>query len=106
MFSYSQQNSFKILHFCINSQTYSAERQISLYYEEASKDCRPRFKSALYLMEVDANLTLSSSPKIVGQVEANSCGSDADIQVYVWKFWPDKVLVEWHKYLYSKNDSF
>ena len=60
---------------------YTAERQISIFYEEASKDCRPRFESPLYQMELDANLTLSSSPKIVGQVAAASCGSEADIQV-------------------------
>ena len=62
-------------------QVYTAERQISIFYEEASKDCRPRFESPLYQMELDANLTLSSSPKIVGQVAAASCGSEADIQV-------------------------
>ena len=64
-------------------KVYTAEREISIYYEEASKDCRPRFESPLYQMELDANLTQSSSPKIVGQVTAASCGSEADIQVHI-----------------------
>ena len=62
-------------------QVYSADREVTISYESSQKDCRPRFESPLYQMEIDANATASSSPKIVGKVSAESCGSETDIQV-------------------------
>jgi hypothetical protein len=54
---------------------------VSILYESSTKDCRPKFETRLYQMDLDANLTQSSGHKILGKVEAMSCGSETDIQV-------------------------
>ncbi len=55
---------------------YTATEDIVIYVDKPGKDCRPRFDSPLYKMEVASN---STYPIAIGEVAASACGTDEHI---------------------------